>query len=166
MTQVRRDFDSAPARPSSHLGEKLLEQPGQFEGRTVAAVTHDRRREVARAIDFAIANRRTARLRIALRAGGAAFSLLAGSAALALAGNELPTAARARTRLILERDEAAAVEGNDVETTILCGLVECATHGHALAVAASSGEAEPVGMRRRLLAVDKMVAAAKRRNVN
>src|SRR4029077_19353468 len=34
--------------------------------------------------------------------------------------------------------------------TICCGLVERAAHGDAIAVAASSGEADPVGMRRRL----------------
>src|SRR5262249_60829532 len=54
------------------------------------------------------------------------------------------------TRRILQRNEAAAVESDDVETTILCGFVERAAHGDAVAVAASGGEANPVGVRRRL----------------
>src|SRR5262249_39445094 len=41
----------------------------------------------------------------------------------------------------------------DVETTIVCAAVERATHGDAFAVAASSGEADPVSMRRRLSGV-------------
>jgi hypothetical protein len=43
---------------------------------------------------------------------------------------------RAGTRRVLERDEAAAVESDDVETTIVYALVERAAHGDALAVAA------------------------------
>ena len=66
-----------------------------------------------------------------------------GSAALALAGNELTAAARAGTRPILERDKAAAVEGDDVETMILGGLLERAAQGDALAVADGSGGADP-----------------------
>src|SRR5262249_9703349 len=56
--------------------------------------------------------------------------------------------ARAGTRHILERDEAAAVASDDVQTTILLGLVERAAHGDAIAVAAGGGEADPVGVRR------------------
>src|SRR5499427_8426950 len=62
----------------------------------------------------------------------------------------MPARTRAGTRRILARDETAAVESNDVETTIVCGLVERAAHGEAIAVAAGSGEADPVGVRRRL----------------
>jgi LysR substrate binding domain len=145
----------------SRFVQKLLEQPAQFELRAIAAVAHDRRRDVARAIDPPVANRRAPRSRIALRAGRAALSLLASDPALALAGNELPAGTRAGTRLIFERDEAAAVESNDVETTIFRGLVERAAHGEALAVAASSGEAEPVGMRRWLPGVaPRLIGAA------
>jgi len=66
-----------------------------------------------------------------------------------LAGDQLPAGSRAGTRCVLERDEAAAVESDDVETTIAYALVECAANGDGLAVAASSSEADPVGMRRR-----------------
>src|SRR4029077_14712873 len=110
-TRVRRDFDPPPARSSSHLREKLLEQSAQLERWAIAAVAHDGRREVARAIDLPVANRHAARSRIAPRA---ALSLLAGSAALALARQQLPTGTRAGTRRVLERDEAAAVESDDV----------------------------------------------------
>jgi hypothetical protein len=37
-------------------------------------------------------------------------------------------------------------ESDDVETVIFCGLVERAAHGDGLAIAASSSEADPVGM--------------------
>src|SRR5262249_6469990 len=80
----------------------------------------------------------------------AALSPRASDPALTLARQQLPAGTRAGTRRILARDETAAVESNDVETTILCGLVECAAHGDAIAVAAGGGEADPVGMRRRL----------------
>jgi hypothetical protein len=59
----------------------LLEQSAQLERWAIAAVAHDGRRDVARAIDLPVANRRAARSRIALRAA------LAGTAALALAGD-------------------------------------------------------------------------------
>src|SRR5262249_53346180 len=77
----------------------------------------------------------------------------ASNATLALARQQLPAGARAGTRHILERDEAAAVASDDVQTTILLGLVERAAHGDALAVAAGGGEADPVGMRRRLAGI-------------
>src|SRR5262249_41647494 len=80
----------------------------------------------------------------------AALSPRASDPALALARQQLPARTRAGTRRILASDETAAVESNDVETTILCGLVERAAHGDAIAVAAGGGEADPVGMRRRL----------------
>jgi hypothetical protein len=96
----------------------------------IAAVRHHGRRDVARAIDLPIANSSAARSRIAPRA---AFSLLAGSAALALARQQLPTGTRAGTRQVLERHEAAAVESNDVKTVIFCGLVERDAHGEAVA---------------------------------
>ena len=120
----------------------MLEQSAQFELGAIAAVAHDRRREVARAIDLPIANGSAPRSRIALRAGRAALSLLAGNPALALAGNELPTGTGAGTRLILERDEAAAVEGNDVETTIIGISIEGTTNIDAAAVAAGGGRNE------------------------
>jgi hypothetical protein len=60
------------------------------------------------------------RCRCAAFASRAAFSLLAGGAALALARQRLPTG----TRRVRERDEAAAVESDDVKTVIFCGLVE------------------------------------------
>ena len=69
----------------THLREKLLEQSAQFELRTLAAVAHDRRRDVARAIDLPIANGSAARSRIALRTRRAALSSLASDPALALA---------------------------------------------------------------------------------
>jgi hypothetical protein len=56
-------------------------------------------------------------------------------------------------KLILDCDEAAAVESDDVQAVIGCGLVERAAHGDALAIAAGGGEAAPVGMRRRLAGV-------------
>ena len=58
-----------------------------------------------------------------------------------------------RTVQAVERDEAAAVESDHVETTIACALVERAAHGDGRAVAAGGGEAHPVGMRRRLSGV-------------
>src|SRR5262249_15806442 len=67
-----------------------------------------------------------------------------------LASDQLPAGTRAETRRVLERDEARAVESGDVETTIAHALVERAARGHDLAVAASSSEADPVDMRRRL----------------
>jgi len=67
--------------------QKLLEQPAQLEGRPIAPVGHDGRRDVARAIYLPVANRRAARSR---RAALAALSLLTGSAALALAGEPGP----------------------------------------------------------------------------
>src|SRR5262249_12094226 len=100
-TRVRRDFDPSPARSSSHLRQKLLEQSVQFERWALAAVAHDGRRDVALAFDLPSTNRRAARSRIAPRA--------ARSAALALARQQLPTGTRAGTRRVLERDEAAAV---------------------------------------------------------
>src|SRR5262249_22270928 len=97
-----------------------------------------------------LANRRAAQSWIALRSTLAALSPRASDPALALARQQLPAGPGARTRRILERDEAAAVESADVETTILRGRVERAAHGDAIPVAAGSGEADPVGMRRRL----------------
>src|SRR5262249_53202911 len=122
----------------------------QFERRALAAVRHHRRRDVARAIDLPIANRHAAQSWIALRSALAALSPRARDPTLALARQQLPARARAGTRHILKRDKAAAVESNDVETTIFCGLVERAAHGDAIAVAAGGGEADPVGVRRRL----------------
>src|SRR5262249_5433936 len=139
--------------PSARLEEKLLKQPAQFERRAIAAVRHRGRRDVALAIDLPADNGGAARSRIAPPAGKAALSLLAGTAALALAGDQLPAGTRAETRRVLERDEAAAVESDDVETTIAYALVERAAHGDGLAVAASSSEADPVGMRRRLASI-------------
>jgi hypothetical protein len=92
----------------------LLKQAAQFERRAMAAVRHHGRRDVARAIDLPADNAGAARSRIAPRARKAALSLLAGTAALALAGDQLPAATRAGTRRVLERDEAAAVERDDV----------------------------------------------------
>src|SRR6516164_7776636 len=134
----------------SRLVQKLLEQPAQFERRALAAVRHHGRRNVARAVDLPVANRHAAQSWITLRSTLAALSLLAGDPALALARQQLPAGTRAGTRRILASDETAAVESNDVETTIICGRVERAAHGDAIAVAAAGGEADPVGMRRRL----------------
>src|SRR6516165_4280890 len=131
----------------SRLVQKLLEQPAQFERRALAAVRHHGRGNVACAIDLPIANRRAAQSWITLLA---ALSPLTSDPALALARQQLPAGARAGTRHILERDEAAAVASDDVQTTILLGLVERAAHGDAIAVAAGGGEADPVGVRRRL----------------
>src|SRR5262249_43873563 len=139
--------------PSARLEEKLLKQPAQFERRAIAAVRHRGRRDVALTIDLPADNGGAARSRIAPRAGKAALSPLAGSAAPALAGDQLPAGTRAGTRRVLERDEAAAVESDDVKTTIAYALVERAAHGDGLAVAASSSEADPVGMRRRLAGI-------------
>src|SRR5262249_57670291 len=81
------------------------------------------------------------------------LALLAGRGGPALAGDQLPAGPRAGTRRVLERDEAAAVESDDIETTIAYALVERAAHGDGLAVAASSSKADPVGMRRRLAGI-------------
>src|SRR5262249_43374278 len=97
-----------------------------------------------------IANRHAAQSWIALRSTVAALSPRASDPALALARQQLPAGTWAGTRRVLERDETSAVESNDVETTILRGLVERAPHGDAIAVAAGGGEAGPVGVRRRL----------------
>src|SRR5262245_36359879 len=123
--------------------QKLLEQPAQFERRALAAVRHHRRRDVARAID-SIANRRAA------QSCRAALPLLAGDPTLARACQQLPAGARARTRRILARNEAAAVASDDFKTMILCGLVKRAAHCDAVAVAAGGGEADPVGVSIRL----------------
>src|SRR5262249_37010357 len=102
---------------------------------------------IARAIDLPVADRRAAQSWITLRA---ALTPLTSDPALALARQQLPAGTRAGTRSILERDEAAAIASDDVQTTILLGLVERAAHGNAIAVAAGRGEADPVGVRRRL----------------
>ena len=111
----------------------MLEQPAQLQRRTITPVAHDRYCDVARAIDLPVPDRRAAQSRITPRAGRAALSLLASDPALALARDQLPAGTRAGARRILERDEAAAVESDDVETTIFCGLVERAAHGEAVA---------------------------------
>src|SRR5262249_54061073 len=134
-TRARRDFDPRPAQSSSHLREKLLEQSAKLERRPLAAIAHDRRRDGALAIDLPAADRRAVRSRIAPRAGKAALSLLAGSAALTLACQQLPARTRAGTGRVLEREEARAVESGDVETTIAHALVERAARGDGLAVA-------------------------------
>src|SRR5262249_10555377 len=126
----------SPRTSLTRVLQELLKQPAQLERRSVAAVRHHGRRNVARAIDFPVANRCAARSRIALRAGKTPLSLLAGSAAVASTGDPLPAGPRAGTRRVLERDEAAAVESDDVETTIAYALVERAAHGDGLAVAA------------------------------
>src|SRR5262249_10478855 len=60
-TRVRRDFAPPPARSSSHLREKLLEQSAQLERWAIAAVAHDGRRDVcappARELSVASASR-------------------------------------------------------------------------------------------------------------
>src|SRR5262249_24414567 len=134
-------------RSSSHLREKLLEQSAQLERRALAAVRHQGRRNVARAIDPPFANRRAAQSWITLLA---ALSPLTSDPPLTLARQQLPASTRAGTRRVLERDETSAVESDAVQTTILLGLVERAAHGDAIAVAAGGGEADPVGVRRRL----------------
>src|SRR5262249_13207927 len=101
-------------------------------------------------VDFPVANCRTAQSWITLRAALATLALRTSNATLAWARKQLPAGTRAGTWRILASDETAAVKSDDVETTILCGRVERAAHGDAVAVAASSGEADPVGMRRRL----------------
>jgi hypothetical protein len=45
----------------TRLAQELLEQPAQLERRALAAVGHDRRCDVARAIDLPVANRRASR---------------------------------------------------------------------------------------------------------
>src|SRR5262249_58240014 len=117
----------------SRLVQKLLEQPAQFERWALAAVRHHGRGNVACAIDLPIANRRAAQSWITLLA---ALSPFTSDPALALARQQLPAGARAGTRRILERDEAAAVASDDVQTTILLGLVERAAHGDAIPLAA------------------------------
>src|SRR5262245_34247322 len=107
-------------------------------------------RDVARAFVLPVANGGVVHSWITLLAS---LSLLASDPPLTLARQQLPAGAPAGTWRILKRDKAAAVESNDVETTIFCGLVERAAHGDAIAVAAGSGEADPVGMRRWLPSV-------------
>src|SRR5262249_22191537 len=94
----------------SCLVQKLLEQPAQFERRTLATIAHHGRCNVARAIDLPVANRRAAQSWSTLRA---ALALLASDPALALARQQLPAGTGARSRRILERDEAAAGGGID-----------------------------------------------------
>src|SRR4051812_428967 len=108
----RRSSSYYAHRLLTRVEQKLLEQPAQLQGRALAAVAHDGRREVARAIDLPIPNRRAAQSWITLRA---ALSLLASDPALAGARQQLPAGTRAGTRRILERDETAAVASNDVE---------------------------------------------------
>src|SRR5215510_15750831 len=132
-THPARRCRLSPRTSLTRVSQELLEQAAQFKRRALAAVRHRGRRDVALAIDLPADNGGAARSRIAPRAGKAALSLLAGTAALALAGDQLPAGTRAETRRVLERDEAAAVESDDVETTIFCGLVERAAHGEAVA---------------------------------
>src|SRR6516162_7365603 len=146
----RADVVLAPRTSLTRVSQELLKQPAQFERRALAAVRHHGRYNVARAIDLPVANRRAVQSWTTLRAALTALSPRAGDPALALARQQLPARTRARTRRILASDETAAVESNDVETTIAYALVERAAHGDAVAVAAGGGEADPVGMRRRL----------------
>src|SRR5262245_8451600 len=141
---------SSPRTSLTRVLQELLEQPAQFERRALAAVRHHGRRNIARAIDLPIVNRHAAQSWIALRSAFAALSPRASDPTLALARQQLPAGTGTGTRCILERDETSAVDSDDVETTIICGLVERAAHDDALAVAAGGGEADPVGMRRRL----------------
>jgi hypothetical protein len=67
----------------TRLEEKLLEEPAQLERRALAAVRHQGRCDVARAIDLPVANGGASRSRIPPRAGRAAFSLLTSGPALA-----------------------------------------------------------------------------------
>src|SRR5262245_22318829 len=79
----------------SRLVQKLLEEPAQLERRALAAVRHQGRRDVARAIELPVADRRAAQSRITLWAALAAVSLLASDPALALARQQLPAGTRA-----------------------------------------------------------------------
>src|SRR5262245_40437394 len=145
-----RALMSSPRTSLTRVSQELLEQPAQFERRALAAVRHHGRGNVARAIDLPIANRHAAQSWITLRAALTALSPLTSDPALAWARKQLPAGTRAGIWRILKRDKAAAIASDDVQTTILCGLVERAAHGDAIAVAAGGGEADPVGMRRRL----------------
>src|SRR5262245_13495182 len=145
-----RALMSSPRTSLTRVSQELLEQPAQFERRALAAVRHHGRGNVARAIDLPIANRHAAQSWITLRAALTALSPLTSDPALAWARKQLPAGTRAGIWRILKRDKAAAIASDDVQTTILCGLVERAAHGDAPAVAAGGGEADPVGMRRRL----------------
>src|SRR5262245_62292030 len=109
---------SSPRTSLTRVSQELLEQPAQFERRALAAIRHHGRCNVARAIDLPLANRHAAQSWIALRSAFAALSPRAGDPTLALARQQLPAGTRAGTRRILERDEAAAVESDDVGTTI------------------------------------------------
>src|SRR5262249_1988783 len=128
-----RGAGSRSAQSLLHVREELLEQPEQLERRAVPTVAHERRGDVFLPVDFPAADGRPAQAGVALRTLGTALSLLAGSAALALARQQLPTGTRAETRRIPERDEAAAIESDDVNTVIFRGLVERAAHGEAVA---------------------------------
>src|SRR5262249_6266097 len=139
-----------PGRWLTRLVQKLLEQPAQFERRALAAIAHDRRRDIARAVDLPVANRHAAQSWVALRSPLAALAHRTRNATLTWTRKQLPAGTRAVNWGILERDEAAAVASDDVQTTILLGLVERAAHGDAIAVAAGGGEADPVGVRWRL----------------
>src|SRR5262249_9179384 len=130
---ARRGAGSRSTQSLLHLREELLKQPEQLERRAVPAIAHERRGDVFLPVDFPAPDGRPPQAGVALRTLGPALSLLAGSAALALARQQLPAGTRAETRCIFARDEAAAVESDNVKTVIFCGLVECAAHGEAVA---------------------------------
>src|SRR6516225_11137605 len=102
-THPARRCRLSPRTSLTRLVQKLLEQPAQFERRALAAVAHDRYRDVARAVDLPVANRRAAQSWIALRSTLAALSPRASSAALAAAGDDLPAVARTRSGVVARR---------------------------------------------------------------
>src|SRR5215471_17940726 len=71
---------SSPRTSLTRVSQELLKQPAQLERRALAAVRHHGRRDIARAIDLPIADRRAAR---SCRAALAALSPRASDPALA-----------------------------------------------------------------------------------
>src|SRR6202008_2079850 len=84
---ARRGAGSRPSQSLLHVREELLEQPEQLERRAVPTVAHERQGEFFLPVDFPTTDGRPAQAGVALRTLCTALSLLAGSAALALAGD-------------------------------------------------------------------------------
>src|SRR5262249_36143057 len=138
-THPARRCRLSPRTSLTRVLQELLEQPAQFERRAPPALGHHRRRDGARAIGLSIANRRAAQSR------PSPLSPPPTAPPPTLAPQQLPAGTGAGTRRILASDETAAIESDDVETTILRGRVERAAHNEALAVTSRFGEAGPVG---------------------
>src|SRR5580765_2444809 len=100
------------------LDLELLEQRAQRQRLALAAIGQDRRRRVRGAIDLPIDDRWRRYAGEPALAPLALDTALAPLAGLALADQELPAGARARTGIVLLGDEARTVQRHDVEAPV------------------------------------------------